>query len=156
MDEILFPDYGRKKRRDRKNGDISGELFDTPEVVPTDRRTAPYQQGSETSRDAAERIAPRGDSDKAICYRAIVHATRNGDYITRKEIAEKFFAGKQNFVTGRVHDLIHLDKIVFEKPVVLCGVIALNAETREPILEKRDGSVLLVAKGIEPLQERAE
>ena len=138
-------DKKRGKRSARKSGDESGELFpDAP--VPTDGRTAPFQPGSETSRDAAERISPRTEDHKAICYRAILHATRTGDFITRKEIAVQHFDKQQNFVTGRVHDLIHKDKLVYEVPVRINGVISRDAESGEPLIEKRDGSALLAAK----------
>lgn len=152
MDEYFFSSGKRRRSRAHKSGDDkTGDLFGSPsEPVSTNKRTAPYQDSSDTSREAAERISPRAEDHKAICYRAIVRATRLGDFITRKEIADAHFDGKQNYVTGRVHDLIHLDKLVYERPVRINGVISRDAETGKILREKRDGSVLLAARGCEP------
>lgn len=157
MDEILFPGGNRRRKRRGKKRDAGPspqeDLFPVERASDTSRRTAPFQATSETSRDAAARIADKSEDHKAICYRAIVRATRYKDYITRKEIAAAHFDNQQNYVTGRVHDLIHKDKLVYEKPLRINGVISRDAETGDYLREKRDGSALLVASEIEPLED---
>lgn len=95
----------------------------------------PYQQSSETSREAAERVRPHAGTDEATCL-ALVEAA-GLECITRKEIAAMAFQSQQNRVTGRISSLL-AKQLIRE-------VQRLDGPPGEELLVKvkRNGSVLL-------------
>ena len=76
---------------------------------------APYQRSSATSRDAAEKVSegPAFHGNRLACFKEIVRCNELGG-TTRKRIAERFFAGKQNYTTGPVALLME-EGLVYEE-----------------------------------------
>lgn len=81
---------------------------------------APYQKKSDTSRAAANRIAWVAKTDKGTCLREILDAHFRRAHTTRKMIAEKYFGGHQNKVTGRISELAE-EGYVYEPPLIVNG-----------------------------------
>jgi hypothetical protein len=110
-----------------------------PQSIPHNRTA--------TSREAADKIAPLFSGNRLTCFRAIVASHMSGG-TTRKIIAESYFNGRQNYVTGPVAVLMD-EGYVYEAPSYdRHGAI----ETRPDgsVIPRRiDGSavLLLTAKG---------
>jgi hypothetical protein len=91
------------------------DAFRIPQPPREAVRPAPYQPHSPTSRDAGELIAPVFKGNRKACFMAIAHANGSGG-VTRKQIADRYFDGKQNYVTGPIAVLIE-ENLVYQEPL---------------------------------------
>lgn len=97
----------------------------------------PYQSESIASKQAAEKVSPVFKGNREACLNAVRHQRT-----TRKMIADTYFDGKQNYVTGPVAVLIS-EGWVYEEPLRVNGVIQRN--TKGEIIPVRiDGSAVLL------------
>ncbi len=137
MDELYF-----QKRR-RANAVSGLPLFDErPAEREARENPVPSRHDSETSIEAAQRIAPMFGNNKAVCYRAIVKAASRGG-ISRKEIAELHFNSQQQYVTGPTRVLLD-EGLVYEKPLRNSAGTVITRPDNSIQHEKRDGSVLIL------------
>lgn len=123
---------------------------------------APFQLSSPTSQEAAEAITrgPAFHGNKDACLKEIAkhHPSDNNSRkggTTRKAIAEKLFAGKQNYVTGPIAVLME-EGLVYEPPARDRNdfiMYRLDPKTNEQVVIPRriDHSAVLhlTQKGIE-------
>jgi hypothetical protein len=118
-----------------------------PAAEPPGR--APFQHVSATSAEAADRITqgPAFHGNRLACLNTIAANDEKGG-VTRKELAEMYFAGKQNYVTGPVDVLINEEHYVFQEPARdRHGAIMTRRDpkTGEEVVipKRRDGSAIL-------------
>ena len=110
MDSIFFPE-NKKPRKPKDESSLDFFRGEEPKREPEPH--VPHQPSSATSIEAAHRITPVFQGNRKACLAAISHAGEKG--ITRKQIAEAYFEGKQNYVTGPVAVLIE-EGFVYECP----------------------------------------
>lgn len=117
--------------------------------TPKERSHAPFQKASATSAQAADRITrgPAFHGNRLTCLREIANRHEHGG-TTRKMIAEKHFAGKQNFVTGPVAILIE-EGLVYEDAARDRHGFIMRRGDDSIVPRKIDGSavLLLTSKG---------
>jgi hypothetical protein len=100
------------------------------EQAPRPRPQSIPHNRTATSKEAADRIAPLFSGNRLTCFRAIVAASMSGG-TTRKMIADQYFEGKQNYVTGPVSVLMD-EGFVYEEP----------ARDRHGAIVTRDGKIV--------------
>lgn len=117
--------------------------------LPKETPHAPYQAASATSAEAADRITsgPAFTGNRLACLKAIAKYDEQGG-VTRKQIAEMYFAGKQNYVTGPIDVLIHEESLVYQEPARdRHGAIMTRTDPKtgqQVVIPKRiDGSAVL-------------
>lgn len=93
--EIFDLEHGRPKRRAAAQDTATGDLFAPPPPPP--------HNGTETSREAARKIAPKAASLRAVVYDAICMAGAAG--ATRSEIANSTGI-KKDTANARVSELL--------------------------------------------------
>ena len=125
-------DFERTATRNRKRATVATDtaaldLFGTP-TMPKPARGAPYQAASDTSREAAVRIAPRTDAMRETVYTVIAASGSNG--VTRKEL-EAITGMLTQTLTPRLNELEHARRIR--------KLMVLDAATREAVTVRRDG-----------------
>jgi hypothetical protein len=116
------------------------------EQPPRERQHIPHNRTA-TSRDAAERVDPLFSGNRLTCFRAITAAHMSGG-TTRKQMADRFFEGKQNYVTGPVAVLMDAGWVYEEPARDRFGAIVTRTDpnTGEQIIVPRriDGSAVLL------------
>lgn len=138
MDPILFE---QEKKKRRSGDDETGDLFAPPQPKRELAPHVPHQPSSVSSKAAAEKIAPVFRGNQEICFRAIRDTALRGG-ITRKQIADQHFDGKQNYVTGPVSILIEQDYI-YEEPLKINGIIQ-RRDDGEVIPRRFENSAILL------------
>lgn len=129
---------------------ILGQQLDafTQDVAEPSRVAVPYQRGSASSRDAADRERPRAKTHERDVYNTILAAGING--ITYKELADciGWAEKQQNRITGRVASLV-VKRSVMKK--MLPGRDGpLRDGTGRILYARHDGGVVWIATTIAP------
>lgn len=124
------------KKRDNETLD-----FLRPERPKRERPAhAPHQPSSATSTEAAKRISPVFHGNRLACFRAIKSSP---DGVTRKQLADLYFEGKQNYVTGPIAVLIE-EHLVYEDPSRDRHGFIVRREDGSIVPRKVDGSAVLL------------
>jgi hypothetical protein len=112
---------------------------------PKERSHAPYQVSSATSREAAETITkgPAFHGNRLACLNEIAKWNDRGG-VTRKQIAERFFAGKMNYVTGPIDILINEEHLVYQDPARDRAGFIIHRKDGSIAPRKIDGSAVLL------------
>lgn len=120
---------------------FQADLFRDPQPPHEREPHAPHQLSSATSYEASRKISPVFAGNKKTCLNAIASAGNRG--ITRKQIAEAYFEGKQNYVTGPVAVLIE-EHLVFEDPMRDRWGAIVQRPDGSPMPRRVDGSAVLL------------
>jgi hypothetical protein len=125
-----------------KSDSSSFDLFRGEQSAQVRRTHVPHQPSSVTSTEAAKRIAPVFHGNRRACFLAIQYAHSSGG-TTRKQIAERYFDAKQNYVTGPVAILME-EGFVYEDPMRDRHGAIVTREDGTIVPRRIDGSAVLL------------